>query len=472
MRLLLLAALLGLARRDGAERPLAVALHAQAAPSAIVVGSVLTTAGLGAALRERADVRRVEIFYPFEYGGLSAEPWDLVIVEGWFEAVNAFIHEVGARRAPSDSTANSTAKKFARDPNATNTPSCAPATCADFSRSSTHEARRVAPARAVLVRPGPDFPGLATIGALGVDGFLTNSPQTLAALRDGVGARRRARQPMPVALVLLAADPEAMALPPRADGDERDEGRGARTPPSTPPRTPRRRRGGAAEGAAARAGARRRRAAAQARVRRLGSASSGGAARDAARGRGDRRRAQLWGTGWGAPSAPADIVRHWRACCRARLALRRVSDARRDALPLALARPLPPVRVLRERGRRARSLLLSRRPLSLPLPALRRPRYARALGVLGATMDLQRRRHDQQSRVRSARVRRAARAGGLPVAARRPARRRRGRRRRGRRARGLEPLPRARASDVARRPPRSARGARRAPRRRARRPAS
>ena len=231
MRLLLLAALLGLARRGGArERPLAIALHAQAAPSAtIVVGSVLTTAGLGAALRERADVRRVEIFYPFEYGGLSAEPWDLVIVEGWFEAVNAFIHEVGARRAPSDSTANTTAKKYERYPNATNTPSCAPATCADFSRLSTHEARRVAPACRVLYWClDPDFPGLATIGALDVDGFLTNSPQTLAALRDGVGAQRpRAPNPMPVALVLLAADPEAMALPPRADGDERDEGEGA-----------------------------------------------------------------------------------------------------------------------------------------------------------------------------------------------------------------------------------------------------
>ena len=75
-RLLLLAVLLALARRGGArDHPLAIALHAQAAPtSTIVVGSVLTTAGLGAALRERADVRLVEIFYPFEYGGLSAEP--------------------------------------------------------------------------------------------------------------------------------------------------------------------------------------------------------------------------------------------------------------------------------------------------------------------------------------------------------------------------------------------------------------
>ena len=101
-RLLLLAVLLALARRGGArDHPLAIALHAQAAPtSTIVVGSVLTTAGLGAALRERADVRLVEIFYPFEYGGLSAEPWDLVIVEGWFEAVSAFIHEVRAARRP------------------------------------------------------------------------------------------------------------------------------------------------------------------------------------------------------------------------------------------------------------------------------------------------------------------------------------------------------------------------------------
>lgn len=76
-------------------RPLNVALHAQVSPSSgFVVGSVMTTTGLRNALMQRVDVGTVETFYPFEYQGLHDTEWDLVIIEGWFKSVNAFIHEV------------------------------------------------------------------------------------------------------------------------------------------------------------------------------------------------------------------------------------------------------------------------------------------------------------------------------------------------------------------------------------------
>lgn len=39
-------------------------------------------------------MENVNIFYPFEYRGLHARSWDLVIIEGWFGMINSFIHEV------------------------------------------------------------------------------------------------------------------------------------------------------------------------------------------------------------------------------------------------------------------------------------------------------------------------------------------------------------------------------------------
>lgn len=91
-----------------------VALHAQVPPSEdMVVGSAITMAGVKQALLGRrgysggeinrgkdmhhlSDLRiaHAEIFYPFTYGGLHDRPWDLVIIEGWFKMINAFIHEV------------------------------------------------------------------------------------------------------------------------------------------------------------------------------------------------------------------------------------------------------------------------------------------------------------------------------------------------------------------------------------------
>lgn len=92
-----------------------VALHAQVPPSAgFVVGSAVTMAGVRQALLDRerreppgsadggeigifsaaVEVAHTQTFYPFEYAGLHDRPWDLVIIEGWFQMINAFIHEV------------------------------------------------------------------------------------------------------------------------------------------------------------------------------------------------------------------------------------------------------------------------------------------------------------------------------------------------------------------------------------------
>lgn len=90
-----------------------VALHAQVPPSEdMVVGSAITMAGVKQALLERRGysgrvnggkdvhhlshlkIAHAEIFFPFTYGGLHDKRWDLVIIEGWFKMINAFIHEV------------------------------------------------------------------------------------------------------------------------------------------------------------------------------------------------------------------------------------------------------------------------------------------------------------------------------------------------------------------------------------------
>lgn len=100
-----------------------IALHAQAPPSKeMVVGSTVTMAGVRQALLNRDHCsansmsvggkgggdsitkgrrwreENTTIFYPFHYDGLHDRSWDLVIIEGWFWMINAFIHEVGHAR--------------------------------------------------------------------------------------------------------------------------------------------------------------------------------------------------------------------------------------------------------------------------------------------------------------------------------------------------------------------------------------
>ena len=90
-------------------RGLHVALHAQVAPaSGFVVGSVMTTMGLRAALLRLPAVASVEVFFPFDYGTESGRAatmfdrqWDLVIIEGWFPSINSFIHEIRRISEPS-----------------------------------------------------------------------------------------------------------------------------------------------------------------------------------------------------------------------------------------------------------------------------------------------------------------------------------------------------------------------------------
>lgn len=97
------AALLGLAKGVN------VALHAQVPPdSGVVVGSAVTMAGLQRAFEMFSEssharntsggleIAQVEVFYPFNYVGLHDRQWDLVIIEGWFKMINAFIHEVSS----------------------------------------------------------------------------------------------------------------------------------------------------------------------------------------------------------------------------------------------------------------------------------------------------------------------------------------------------------------------------------------
>lgn len=146
---------------DGSARKLNIALHAQLsfASSGKVVGSQITCDGFRQAFEARGH--NVQMFYPFEYTNLTAHVWDLVFIEGWFEMVHAFVHEM----------------------------------------------RRVAPKVVVFFFClDPDFPGLPQVcnlvglqtynhfgtefqvASLDVDGFFTNSLTTQATL-SATGAR-------------------------------------------------------------------------------------------------------------------------------------------------------------------------------------------------------------------------------------------------------------------------------------------
>ncbi|CAM9530263.1 unnamed protein product, partial [Ectocarpus sp. 12 AP-2014] len=113
------------------------------------------------------DQPHVRIFYPFNYEGLHARSWDLVIIEGWFEMINSFIHEVRAISHP-------------------------------------------LPVTVLFYCLDPEYPGLPHVAALDVEGFLTNSEST----------RQYLRQSAPTALVPLAVDTEAFPFypnPPRPE---------------------------------------------------------------------------------------------------------------------------------------------------------------------------------------------------------------------------------------------------------------
>jgi len=74
-----------------------LALHAQAAPTPeLIVGSVLTTNGLAAAYKNiNPQGTPPRIFYPFNYNNLKGGGcYDLVIIEGYFQMITSFIHEV------------------------------------------------------------------------------------------------------------------------------------------------------------------------------------------------------------------------------------------------------------------------------------------------------------------------------------------------------------------------------------------
>jgi hypothetical protein len=109
-------------------------------------------AGLGKAFERRPEVDVVRTFYPFEYRGLHEEaPWDIVLIEGWFEMINAFIHEVSSSLTPSLKTKDWHIK------------------------CHTWQVRILSPNVTVLFYAlDPDFPGTDVLRALDVDAYLTN----------------------------------------------------------------------------------------------------------------------------------------------------------------------------------------------------------------------------------------------------------------------------------------------------------
>ena len=82
-----------------AEPQFKLALHAQAKPTDdLIVGSILTTSGLASAFTSITQITTPPpTFYPFNYENLNdqhASCFDLVIIEGFFQMITPFIHEV------------------------------------------------------------------------------------------------------------------------------------------------------------------------------------------------------------------------------------------------------------------------------------------------------------------------------------------------------------------------------------------
>ena len=124
--------------------------------SAKVVGSVVTTEGIKAALLERSDVAHVELVYPFTYDRFFFWSWDLIIIEGWFTGIHIFLN-------------------IAR----------------------IHSPR----AKILFYCLDPAFPHLNETLSLNVDGFFTNSEELAETLQ----------QRAPTRFTMLAADPLSMS---------------------------------------------------------------------------------------------------------------------------------------------------------------------------------------------------------------------------------------------------------------------
>jgi len=138
------------------KQKLNVALHGQVTPGPTqVVGSVITTDGLRAALMQREDVGNVRVFYPFHYEHLFEARWDVVIIEGWFLMIHDFIQIVRSH-------------------------------CPD--------------AVVLFYCLDPSFPGMRETLSYDVDGYLTNSRRVLQQLQ----------QVAPSLFLPLAADPLRM----------------------------------------------------------------------------------------------------------------------------------------------------------------------------------------------------------------------------------------------------------------------
>ena len=145
---------------------LAVGLHAQAAysTSGFVVGSEITCRGLQSAFsRHRRVQTPVPIMYPGRHKALWRRTFDLVLVEGWFPSIGAWLHEL----------------------------------------------RRNSPSVVILFFAlDPGYPGMAALAKLDVDGFLTNSARAQA----WFVARR-----FPAKYVPLAVDPSLFSIAVDAD---------------------------------------------------------------------------------------------------------------------------------------------------------------------------------------------------------------------------------------------------------------
>jgi hypothetical protein len=149
------------AQEGGSIQPLYIALHAQVSSkeSGRVVGSEITCAGFSRALRARGH--NTHIFHPFSYANLTDATWDIVLIEGWFEMFDSFVHEV----------------------------------------------RRLNPGvRVYFFCFDPAFPGMEKLTRLDVDGYFTNSGEMLRTLSPLVRSEE----------IPLAADVEAMKPWPHA----------------------------------------------------------------------------------------------------------------------------------------------------------------------------------------------------------------------------------------------------------------
>ncbi|CAM9347902.1 unnamed protein product [Discosporangium mesarthrocarpum] len=114
-------------------------------------------------------INHAQVFFPFQYDGLHDRQWDLVIIEGWFEMITSFIHEIRAVSYPGH-------------------------------------------VKVLFYCLDPQLPGLPYLAALDVDGFLTNS----LSMRDSL------MKNAPSMYVPLAVDVEAFPLypSPQSPGQE------------------------------------------------------------------------------------------------------------------------------------------------------------------------------------------------------------------------------------------------------------